>query len=121
MKRCVWCQAYRVTGDLPLRRDMLLNKVIVVAGGIVWRDDKGVLRFMCKKCSDVGMLAQMSKFRKGFELAGFDASSEIDVLDRTSVIRQKPNLTEIDDLMSSNIESRRGKRQLDTLKVDDTL
>lgn len=66
MKKCAWCQAYRITGELPLRRDMLLNNVVDVTGGVVWRTDKGVLKFMCKKCADSGMLAQISKFRKEF-------------------------------------------------------
>ena len=66
MKRCVWCQAYRVTGDLPLRRDMPLCTFLDVDGGIVWRNNKGVLRFMCARCKKAGMLAQMQESRRNF-------------------------------------------------------
>lgn len=65
VKCCYWCRGWKSAGVLPLRRDMgSFDNPTIVSGGICWKTQKGVFRFLCNLCNVTEIKAQLEKYRR---------------------------------------------------------
>jgi hypothetical protein len=65
LKCCYWCRGWKSAGVLPLRRDMgSFDNPSVVSGGICWKTQKGVFRFLCNLCNVTEIKLQLERYRR---------------------------------------------------------